>query len=425
MNKTKRIFALTTLVMIVIILAMLSGCTQKQAAPHVHEIEKVEPKAATCSKDGNREYYVCVVCDETFADVEGVLPLASEKYLIPAKGHNIAVHGEKSSTCTSEGIKEYFECRNCHTLFHDAEGMFMIMEPQTLPTITHEIVKVEGRPAVGFVAGWLEHYTCIHCNALYKDANGLVATNKSELKVAPVLTDFEYKIAFTPAANLVDNGGKISAQYVEDSNGLPATEFTVSANAPVGTETYAWIHDTVSSTMSQGLNLRIPTFSGHERKLEMTVTNNGTEEISFRFYAESYGDKGGINITIAAGETKTVEFGVNPGTSIGCNYVLVLLSSPTTETKLVINGYFHCEGEVDAISIYKKAAKTSFKVGESFTTEGLVIKAEGNGYDQTVISNYLTDIEEGYVFTASDVGTHTVTVAYGEYTVTYKIEVSQ
>ena len=425
MNKTKRIFALATLVMIVFMLAMLSGCDQKQTVVHVHEIEKVEAKAATCSKDGNREYYVCVVCDETFADAEAVLPLASEKYLIPRKGHNIAVHGEKSSTCTSEGIKEYFECRNCHTLFHDADGMFMITEPQTLPTDSHNIVKVEGRPAIGFVAGWLEHYSCTKCNALYKDANGLVATNMSELKVAPELSDFVYKIAFTPAANLVDNGGQISAQYVEGSNGLPATEFTVSTNAPVGTETYAWIHDTVSSTMAQGLNLRIPTFSGKERKLEMIVTNNGTEDISFRFYAESHGDKGGADVTVAAGETKTVEFGVNPGTSIGCNYVLKLLSSPTTETKLVINGYFHCEGEVEDISIYRSAAKLSFKVGDAFTTEGLVIKAEGNGYDETVISNYMTDLEQGYVFTAEDIGTKTVTVAYGEYTVSYEIEVSQ
>ena len=35
----------------------------------------------------------------------------------------------------------------------------------------------------------------------------------------------------------------------------------------------------------------------------------------------------------------------------------------------------------------------------------------------------MTSIEEGYVFTAEDVGTHTVTVAYGEYTVTYDIVV--
>ena len=37
----------------------------------------------------------------------------------------------------------------------------------------------------------------------------------------------------------------------------------------------------------------------------------------------------------------------------------------------------------------------------------------------------MTDLEQGYVFTAEDIGTKTVTVAYGEYTVSYEIEVSQ
>ena len=98
MNNTKRIFVVATLVMMIIILASLVGCTSEQDVTHVHELEKVEAKAATCLKDGNREYYVCVVCDETFADAEGVMPLADEKYVIPKKGHKIAIHNEKSAT---------------------------------------------------------------------------------------------------------------------------------------------------------------------------------------------------------------------------------------------------------------------------------------------------------------------------------------
>ena len=48
---------------------------------------------------------------------------------------------------------------------------------------------------------------------------------------------------------------------------------------------------------------------------------------------------------------------------------------------------------------------------------------EGWGYKR--IANYLTDVEEGYVFTADDIGTKTVTVAYGEYIVSYDITISQ
>ena len=423
MNKTKRIFVATMLAIIAIMLAMLSGCAFNQTANHVHELEKVEAKAATCLKNGNREYYICVVCDETFADAEGVMPLKSEKYIIPKKGHKIAVHNEKCATCTVPGIKEYYECRNCHTLFNDADGMFMIAEAPELSTIRHEIVKVEGQAAVGFVAGWLEHFKCIHCNTLYKDATGLMVTNMNELKIAPAFGDFEYKIAFAPAANL-ENNGYITAKYVDGANGYVATEFTIAAGAPAGTETYAWINQVVSQTKGQGINLRIPTFSGKSRTLELNVTNNGSEAVTFEYFAENNGNKGGVTITIEAGESKTVEFTVNPGGSIGCNYVLKLLSNVSSETKLVINGFFHCEGEVDSVSVYKNASKTSFKVGDKFSADGLVLKAHGNSYDDVVIINYLTSIEDGYVFTADDIGTKTVTVAYGEYTVTYEITVT-
>lgn len=424
MNKMRRIFVLTALVAVLLTVAMLAGCTQDTGVSHVHEIEKVSAKAATCLKDGNREYYLCVVCDETFADEGGVMPLSEEKYVIPAKGHNIAVHSEKESTCTTVGVKAYYECRNCHTLFHDADGMFMIMEAQTLPTLTHSIVKVEAKPAVGLTAGWLEHFTCIHCGALYKDANGLVATSMADIKLAPTLTDFEYKIAFTFGA-IIDSNPYITTKYVDGANGLPATEFTIAAGATEGTQAYAWIHSQVSGAISNGNNLRIPTFSGKARELEMTFTNNGAESISFRYFAENNGDKGGIELTLAAGETKTVKFTVNPGSSIGCNYALKLLSGTTSEVKLVANGFFYCDGEIDDVTVYKNAAKTTFKVGDKFTTDGLALKAHGDKYDEVVIVNYLCDIEEGYVFTSDDIGTKTVTVAFGEYTVTYDIVVSK
>ena len=88
-----------------------------------------------------------------------------------------------------------------------------------------------------------------------------------------------------------------------------------------------------------------------------------------------------------------------------------------------MQGFFYCEGEVDGISLYKDAEKKTFKVGDKFSTDGLVVKAKGSSYDEVVIANYMTDIEEGYVFTAEDVGTKTVTVAYGEYTTTYEITI--
>ena len=427
MNKTKSLFVAIAMVLVLVTVSLLAGCSDVASSSHEHDLSKVAPKAATCTKAGNREYYVCNDCDETFADKEGRMKLSAEKYVIPAKGHNVLKHGEKSATCSSTGVKEYFECRGCGTLFKDAAGVFQISEPTSIQMLSHLLSKVEAKPAVGFVAGWKEHYACANCDNIYNDALGFEQTSRDAIRIAPVLTDFEYKIAFTPAANLDSSksgANHISAAYTT-MDGMPATQFTFKPGATIGMEAYAWIHQTISSTMDNGQNLRIPSFSGVERKLELIVKNDGSQSISFRYYAENDGDKGGIELTIAAGETKTFKFSVNPGGSTGCNYGLKLLSNVSEETKVTMYGYFYCEDEVDSISFHKQPSKTTFKVGEKFSTDGLVVKAHGDKYDEVVIANYLTDVEEDYVFTADDVGKRTITVAYGEYTTTYEITISQ
>ena len=432
MNKTKRILVAAAAVLVVLMCATIVGCTGGTTDSNTaveHNLTRVAPKAATCTEAGNREYFTCSDCDVIFADAEGTMVLTNDKHIIPAKGHKVAMHGEHQATCFAEGVRQHYECRNCHTLFSDAEGKNVIAAPEAIPTLSHTLTKVEAKQPSGFVAGWEEHYECANCDKIYKDASATVETTLEAIKIAPSLTDFEYKIAFTPAANIESINGSnganyISADYTTGANGLPATRYTFKTGASTGNEVEAWINSVVGTTMANGQNLRIPTFSGQARKLDLIVTNEGGQSVTFRYYAESWGDKGGIEITINPGETKTLTFEVNPGDSIGCNYALKLLSDVSVETKVVMNGYFYCEGEVNSVSLYKTAAKTTFKVGEKFNCDGVVLKAHGDKYDEVVISNFLTSIDEGYTFTSSDVGTKTVTVAYGEYTVTYEITVT-
>ena len=272
------------------------------------------------------------------------------------------------------------------------------------------------------------NYTCDIDGATWTEGMN-TATVSFAGKTASVLIHdpYQYKIAFTPAKNLESINGTvgadyISAEYTTGLYGMPATKFTLSAGATAGMEVEAWINQEIENTRSEGLNLRIPTFSGSKRYLELVVTNNGGSEVSFYYYAENYGDKGGVNITVAPGETKTVDFKVDPGFSLGCNYAFKLLSDVSVETLLTIQGYFYCREELDGIEIFKDADKKSFAVGELFDTDGLVIKALGENYDDVVIPNFTTSLD-GYTFTASDVGTKTVTVRFGSFAVTYDIQV--
>lgn len=238
-------------------------------------------------------------------------------------------------------------------------------------------------------------------------------------------TTDEHVIAFAPAVNIKsqnESGKHISAEFTTDKDGMPASRFTIASGAKSGAEVEAWIIEAVEQTKNKGINLRIPTFNGKTRRVQLDVTNEGGQEVTFYYYAEDFGDKGGVEITIAPNESKSVWFNVNSHDSLGCNYAFRLLSDVQTETSLVINGYFYCKDELSGISIHKQLVKTTFVVGEEFNCDGLVVKAEGEGYDDVVIANFSTDFN-GYTFTQADVGTQTVTVKFDDFVVTYQIEV--
>ncbi len=106
-----------------------------------HQPEKVPAKAATCTTDGNPEYYLCSACKKTFRDAAATTELTET--IIPATGHaygawtkldetqhqrvcaNDKNHTEKANhtwdsgkvtteaTCTEKGVKTY-TCTVCN-----------------------------------------------------------------------------------------------------------------------------------------------------------------------------------------------------------------------------------------------------------------------------------------------------------------------
>lgn len=273
------------------------------------------------------------------------------------------------------------------------------------------------------------NYDCDLSGKMWQEGMNVATVSFAGKTASVTINDpFQYKIAFTPAKNLESINGTsgaeyISAEYVSGIDGMPATKFSIQSGAASGMEVEAWINREIAYANENGLNLRIPTFSNAERFIELSVTNDGGQEISFYYYAENYGDRGGVNITIVPGETKTFDFKVNPGLSVGCNYAFRLLSDVSVDTSLTMQGYFYCKGELSGIEILKEANLKSFTVGETFDSDGLVIRALGDNYDEVVISNYTTDLD-GYTFSLADVGTKTVTVYFNDFSVTYDIEIT-
>ena len=63
-----------------------------------HKLTKAEAKAATCTEDGNIEYWYCDVCDKYFSDAEGKTEIALADTIIEATGHKMTKTEAKAAT---------------------------------------------------------------------------------------------------------------------------------------------------------------------------------------------------------------------------------------------------------------------------------------------------------------------------------------
>ena len=89
--------------------------------PAGHVTHKVEAKEATCTAEGNIEYWTCERCDVLFADEEATEEIAAEDVVVAKKAHTLSDVAAKAPTATENGNKAYKKCDVCEKMF-DAEG---------------------------------------------------------------------------------------------------------------------------------------------------------------------------------------------------------------------------------------------------------------------------------------------------------------
>ena len=86
---------------------------------HTCTLTKVPAKAATCTEDGNIEYYQCndSTCGKLYKDAAGTQEITKADTVIKA-GHKYGdLIAEVSATCGKDGVKAHYECSVCHKNF--------------------------------------------------------------------------------------------------------------------------------------------------------------------------------------------------------------------------------------------------------------------------------------------------------------------
>lgn len=97
-----------------------------------HTLVKHEAKSATCTEEGNIEYYACTVCSKKFKDADGTEELKTSDIVIPKKSHSLKKTEAKAATYEDDGNIEYYTCESCGKLFKDEEGKEEITVSETV-----------------------------------------------------------------------------------------------------------------------------------------------------------------------------------------------------------------------------------------------------------------------------------------------------
>ena len=114
------------------------GCNETKTeaiAPAAHTLTKVGAVAATCTTDGNIEYWTCSVCHKNFKDEAGTQEAADVK--APATGHDWVKVETKEANCLEDGYTSY-KCSKCTATKDDdvvaALGHKLVDDPEVPAT---------------------------------------------------------------------------------------------------------------------------------------------------------------------------------------------------------------------------------------------------------------------------------------------------
>lgn len=125
---------------------------------HTCTLTKVPAKAATCTEDGNIEYYQCsdTSCGKLYKDAAGTQEITKADTVIKAGHTDLMLYPAKEPTCDKDGCVAYWFCTGCNNYYFDnngAVGKKTTVEKVAIPATGHKWVLVVG----GYEEGATQH----------------------------------------------------------------------------------------------------------------------------------------------------------------------------------------------------------------------------------------------------------------------------
>lgn len=144
---------------------------------HKHVLVQVERTEATCTEDGNVEYWECSGCKKKFANSTGTKEITD---VVLHAHHELSKVSANDATCTTSGNVEYWQCSACEKKFTNSSATEEIANIVTPPR--HQLTEVPSSAATCTENGNVQYWQCSACEKKFSDS---AATNEIVNVVIP------------------------------------------------------------------------------------------------------------------------------------------------------------------------------------------------------------------------------------------------
>ena len=176
------------------------GATCATNAEHHEAVE------AGCHYAGMAEYWYCANCDVFYADAACTTITNYLSLVIPALQDSAEYVPAKAATCTENGNVEYWVCYECEQVWADAAltQLTNIKNVQIAPSCKYGVEHHEAIEAGCHYTGMAAYWYCANCDVFYADADCTIVTNYKSLMIPALQASAEYVPA--KAATCTENG---------------------------------------------------------------------------------------------------------------------------------------------------------------------------------------------------------------------------
>ena len=186
-----------------------------------HTLSKIAASAASCAKEGNVEYYYCIVCERYYLDEAGTLETTPEACAIPklTTHGNIVLVEARDATCKEKGCIEHWACDICGQAFVDEEGTVKLDNSDVeIPIDAAKHTNLVHHDAVAATCseqGTIEYWYCDGCDKYFTDAAGTQSVSKLKLDVDEDKTNHTNLVYYPPKAASCSEEGNIAYYYCD------------------------------------------------------------------------------------------------------------------------------------------------------------------------------------------------------------------